>query len=55
VDQARGYAAKVVAATRFATQRTIDANVIAALQDVTSEEELKAWEDAIGRVIRPPG
>jgi len=49
VDQARGYAAKVVAATRFATQRTIDANVIAALQDVTSEEELKAWEDAIGK------
>jgi len=49
VDQAKGYTAKVVAATRFATQRSIDANVIAALQDVTSEEELKAWEDAIGK------
>lgn len=49
VDQAKGYEAKVVAATRFPAQRTIDANVIAALQDVASEEELKAWEEAIGR------
>ncbi|MBI4839907.1 MAG: hypothetical protein HY803_02325, partial [candidate division NC10 bacterium] len=49
VDQARGYAAKVAAATRFATQRTIDAKVIAALRDVASEEDLKAWEDAIAK------
>jgi hypothetical protein len=49
VDQAKGYGAKVVAATRFAAQRTIDAKVIAALRDVASEEDLKAWEDAIGK------
>jgi hypothetical protein len=49
VDAAKGYEAKVVAATRFGNQRTIDANVIAALQGVASEEELKTWEDAIGK------
>lgn len=49
VDQAKGYEAKVAAATRFATQRSIDANVIAALQDVASEEDLRTWEDVIGK------
>lgn len=49
VDGAVGYEAKVIAATRFASQRTIDANVIAALRDVASEEELKTWEDVIGK------
>jgi hypothetical protein len=49
VDAAKGYEAKVVVATRFANQRTIDANVIAALQGVASEGELKAWEDFIGK------
>jgi hypothetical protein len=49
VDAATGYQAKVVAATRFASQRTIDANVIAALSGVASEEELKTWEDVIGK------
>ncbi|HSB70937.1 MAG TPA: hypothetical protein VLT62_16545 [Candidatus Methylomirabilis sp.] len=48
-DAAKGYAAKVVAATRFGSQRTIDGHVIAALADVASEAELKAWEDAIGK------
>jgi hypothetical protein len=49
VDQASGYEAKVIAATRYAHQRTIDAHVIAALREVASEEELRAWEDAIGK------
>ena len=49
VDGAKGYEAKVVAATRFGSQRTIDANVIAALQGVASEQELKTWEDVIGK------
>jgi hypothetical protein len=49
LEAARGYEAKVVAATRFGSQRTIDAPVIAALQDVASEAELKAWEDALGK------
>ncbi len=49
VDAAKGYEAKVVAATRFGNQRTIDANVIAALQDVASEQELRTWEDVIGK------
>ncbi len=48
-DQASGYEAKVIAATRYASQRTIDPHAIAALRDVASEEELRAWEDAIGK------
>jgi len=49
VDGAKGYEAKVVAATRFASQRTIDANVVAALTDVASADELKTWEDVLGK------
>ena len=49
VDAAKGYEAKVVAATRFGTQRTMDANVVAALKAVASEDELKSWEDVIGK------
>jgi hypothetical protein len=49
VDEAKGYEAKVVAATRFGSQRTIDANVAAALADVASAATLQAWEDAIGK------
>ncbi|MFI5341383.1 MAG: hypothetical protein ACHQ7N_16290, partial [Candidatus Methylomirabilales bacterium] len=49
VDAAKGYEAKVVAATRFGSQRTIDANLIAALEGVASAEELKSWENAIGK------
>lgn len=48
VERASGYEAKVIAATRFGSQRTIDASVVTALQDLASEEELKAWEHAIG-------
>jgi hypothetical protein len=49
VDAAKGYEAKVVAATRFGSQRTLDANVIAALDGVASAEELASWEDVIGK------
>ena len=49
MDAAKGYEAKVVAATRFGSQRTIDGNVIAALADIASEVELKSWEDVIGK------
>jgi hypothetical protein len=49
VDEAKGYEAKVVAATRFASQRTLDANVTAALADVVTADGLRTWEDAIGK------
>lgn len=49
VDEAKGYEAKVVAATRFGSQRTIDANVAAALADVASADTLKTWENLIGK------
>ncbi len=49
VDQAEGYEAKVIAATRYAGQRKIEADVIAALEGVAPEEDLKTWEDAIGK------
>ena len=49
VDEAVGFEAKVVAATRYGVQRTIDANVVAALQGVASETDLALWEDAIGK------
>jgi len=49
VDQVKGYEAKVVAATRYGSQRTLDANVAAALADVVSADALKDWEDVIGK------
>ncbi len=49
VDQAEGYEAKVLAATRYSGQRKIDANMIAALEGGASEEDLKTWEDVIGK------
>jgi hypothetical protein len=49
VDRAHGYEAKVVAATRYAAQRKIDAKVAAALDGVATEEELNTWEDVIGK------
>jgi len=49
VDRAQGYEAKVVAATRYAVQRKIDAHVAAALAGVASDDELKTWEDVIGK------
>ncbi len=49
VDEAKGFEAKVVAATRFGSQRTIDANVAAALADVASADALTDWEDVIGK------
>jgi hypothetical protein len=49
VEQAEGYEAKVVAATRYAHQRRIDSHVAEALREVASAEELQRWEEAIGR------
>jgi hypothetical protein len=49
VDRAQDYAAKVVAATRYGNQRKIDEGVAAALAGVASHEELRTWEDAIGK------
>jgi hypothetical protein len=49
VDDAKGYEAKVVAVTRFGSQRTIDAHAAAALADVASAADLQSWEDAIGK------
>jgi uncharacterized membrane-anchored protein YhcB (DUF1043 family) len=49
VGEAEGYEAKVVAATRFGSQRTLDANVAAALADVVSAADLQTWEDVIGK------
>lgn len=49
VDRAEGYEAKVIAATRYASQRKIDARIARALATVASEEELQTWEDVIGK------
>jgi len=49
VDAAKEFEAKVAAATRFASQRILDANVAAALADVASADALKDWEDVIGK------
>jgi hypothetical protein len=49
VDEAKDFAAKVVAATRFASQRALDANVAAVLAEVASASQLQTWEDAIGK------
>ena len=49
VDRAQGYEAKVIAATRYAAQKKIDAHVVTALAGVASAEELGTWEEAIGR------
>ena len=49
VDEARGFEAKVVAATRYGNQKTLDGNVIAALAGVAPPDELNAWEEAIGK------
>ncbi len=48
VDEAGEFDAKVRAATRFGSQRTMDANAAAALSDVASAETLKDWEHVIG-------
>jgi hypothetical protein len=48
-DAVQGYEAKVAAATRFGNQRTLDAKAIAALAGVATAEELKTWEDALGK------
>jgi hypothetical protein len=49
VDRAQDYAGKTVAATRYGNQRKIDDRVVAALAGAASEEELRTWEDAIGK------
>lgn len=49
VAAAPDYAAKVVAATRYGSQRTLDANAIAALKEIATEAELKRWEDVLGK------
>lgn len=47
VSQAKGYEAKVVAATRVGSQRTIDENIAVALEGVATADELRAWEEVI--------
>ena len=49
VTQAKTYEEKVVAATRFANQKTIDEPVFDALKKIASKESLEDWEKAIGR------
>jgi hypothetical protein len=49
VAKAGTYTEKVLAATRFANQRTINEPVCAALADVASKQTLLDWEEAIGR------
>ena len=49
VAKASTYQEKVVAATRFANQRTINDPVCEALEDVASKQALLDWEDAISR------
>jgi hypothetical protein len=49
VTQAKTYEEKVVAATRFSNQKTIDSPVFDALKKIASKESLEDWEKAIGR------
>lgn len=49
VDAASGFGAKAFAATRFGNQKTLDANVVAALEGVVSADELAQWEAALGK------
>ena len=49
VAKASTYPEKVVAATRYANQRTINNAVAEALEDIASKQTLLDWEDAIGR------
>ena len=49
VTQAKTYEEKVVAATRFASQKTINDPVFDALKKIASKESLEDWEKAIGR------
>lgn len=49
VDREQDYMAKVVAATRYGNQRKIDEGAAAALAEIVSQEELRMWEDAIGK------
>jgi hypothetical protein len=49
VAKAGTYQEKVLAATRFANQRTINDPVCEALEEVVSKQALLDWEEAIGR------
>ena len=49
VSQAKTYDEKVIAATRFANQKTLNEPVFEALKEVASKESLQEWEKAIGR------
>ena len=49
VSKAKTFDEKIIAATRFAHQRTINEPVCEALQEVASKEVLQRWEDALGR------
>ena len=49
VSQAKTYEEKVVAATRFASQKTLNEPVFDALKEVASRESLQEWEKAMGR------
>jgi hypothetical protein len=49
VLQAPSYKEKVVAATRFANQKTINDPVCEALKEIATKEVLEDWEKAIGR------
>ena len=48
-SQAKTYEEKVVAATRFAHQKTLNDPVFEALKEVASKESLQDWEKAMGR------
>ncbi|MFA6449696.1 MAG: hypothetical protein WCX65_09520 [bacterium] len=49
VKAAESYEQAVLAVTRFAAQKTIDAAAIAALADVASRDELLRWESDLGK------
>ena len=49
VLQAKTYDEKVIAATRFANQKTLNQPVWEALKEVASSETLQEWEKALGR------
>jgi hypothetical protein len=49
VSKSKTYEDKVLVATRYAHQKTINESIYEALKEVASKESLRGWEEAIGK------
>ena len=49
VSKSKPYEDKVLVATRYAHQKTINESICEALKEVASKESLQSWEEAIGK------